>query len=73
MSIFFSFLIKAFTNFEKLIKFHWQAFAAYKNGENLEMLIETFCPKPIVSNVILAFLDHLKPKIFAVGQPWWTT
>ena len=22
---------------------------------------------------ILAFLDHLKPKIFFVGQPWWPT
>ena len=61
---FFSFLIKAFTNFEKLIRFHWQAFIAYKTGENLKTLIEIFCQKLIVSNVILAFLDHLKPKIF---------
>ena len=30
-------------------------------------------PKALVSNVILAFLDHLKPKIFFVGQPWWPT
>ena len=60
---FFSFLIKAFANFEKLIRFHWQAFIVYKNGENLKMLIEIFCQKLIVSNVILAFLDHLKPKI----------
>ena len=35
------------------------------------MLIEIFCQKLIVSNVILAFLDHLKPKIFFVGQLWW--
>ena len=28
------------------------------------MLIEKFCQKLIVSNVILAFLDHLKPKIY---------
>ena len=28
------------------------------------MLIEIFCPKLLVSNVILTFLDHLKPKIF---------
>ena len=67
---FFSFLIKAFANFEELIRFHWQAFIVYKNGENLKMLIEIFCQKLIVSNVILAFLDHLKPKIFFVGQPW---
>ena len=34
------------------------------------MLIEIFCQKRIVSNVILAFLDHLRPKIFFVLQPW---
>ena len=70
---FFSFLIKAFANFDKLIRFYWQAFIAYNNGENLKMLIEILCQKLIVSNVILAFLDHLKPKIFFVGQPWWPT
>ena len=37
------------------------------------MLIEIFCQKPIVSNFILAFLDHLKPKMFFVSQPWWPT
>ena len=42
---FFSFLIKAFASFEKLIRFHWQAFIVYKNGENLKMLIEIFCQK----------------------------
>ena len=68
---FFSFLIKALGNFEKLIRFHWQAFIIYKNGENLKMLREIFCQKLIVSNIILAFLDHLKPKIFFSGQPWW--
>ena len=73
ISVFFSFLIKAFANFEKLIIFHWQAFIVYKNGENLKMLIEIFCQKHIVSNVILAFLDHLKPKILLVGQPQWPT
>ena len=65
---FFSFLVKVFENFAKLIRFHWQAFIVYKNGENLKMLIEIFCQKSIVSNVILAFLDHLKPKIFFVGR-----
>ena len=73
LKCFFSFLIKAFANFEKLIKFHWQASIVYKNGKNLKMSIEIFCQKPIVSNVILAFLYHLKPKIFFVGQPWWPT
>ena len=43
----------------------------FPHGKNLKMLIEIFCQKLIVSNVILAFLDHLKPKIFFVGQPWW--
>ena len=65
---FLSFLIKAFANFEKLIRFHWQAFIVYKNGENLKMLIEIFYQKLIVSNLILAFLDHLKPKIFFFGR-----
>ena len=67
---FFSFLIKAFANFKKLIRFRWQDFIVYKNRKKLKMLIEIFCQKLIVSNVILAFLDHLKPKIFFVGQPW---
>ena len=31
------------------------------------MLIEIFCQKVIVSDIILAFLDHLKPKIFYYG------
>ena len=70
---FFSILIKALANFEKLIRFHWQAFIVHKNGENLKMLIETFWQKVIFSKVILAFLDHLKPKTFFVGQPWWWT
>ena len=73
ISIFFSFLIKVFANFEQLIRFHWQAFIVYKNGENLKILIEIFCPKFIVSNVILVFLNHPKPKIFFVGQLWWPT
>ena len=58
---FLSFLIKVFANFEKLIRFHWQAFIVYKNGESLKRLI------------ILAVLDHLKPKIFFAGQRWWST
>ena len=70
---FFSFLIKAFVNFEKLIRFHWLAFTVYQNGENLKMLIEIFCQEPIVSNVILAFLDYLEPENFFVGPPWWPT
>ena len=65
---FFSFLIKAFVNFEKLIIVHWKASIVYKNGENLKMLIEIFLRKRIVSNAILAFLGYLKPKIFFVGQ-----
>ena len=68
--LFFSFLIKVFANFEKLIIFYRQACIVYKickNRENLNILIEIFCPKLIVSNVILAFLDRLKPKIFNHG------
>ena len=33
------------------------------------MLKEIFGQKLIASNMALAFLDHLKPKIFFVGQP----
>ena len=65
---FFSFLIKAFANFEKLIRCHWLAFVVYKNGENSKMQTEIFCQKFIVSKIILAFLHHLKPKRFFVGQ-----
>ena len=54
-------------------RFHWQAFMVYKNGENLKILIEMFRQKRLVSDVILTFLDHLKPKIFFVGQPLWLT
>ena len=52
------------------IRFHWQAFIAYKNGENLRIMIKVFRQKLIVSNVNLVVLDHLKPKTFFVGQPW---
>ena len=51
-----------------MIRFHWQAFTVYKNGKSLKMLIGVFCQKLVFSNVILAFLDYLKPKIFFVGQ-----
>ena len=64
---FLSLPIRAFANFEKLIRFHWQAFIVYKYWENLKKLIEIFCQKLIVSNVIMAFLDHLEPNIFFVG------
>ena len=73
MSVFFSFAIKAFVSFEKLMRFHRQAFIVYKNGEILKILVEIFCQKLLVSNVILAFLDHLKPKISFLSQPWWPT
>ena len=60
---FFSFLIKTFAHFEKLIRFHWRGFIVYKNGENLEMLMEKFCQKLIVSNVILTFLGTVDKKL----------
>ena len=63
MSVSLSFLIKAFVNFENLIKFHLQAFIVFKNGEDLKILIEIFWQILIASKVIL---DHLKPKIFFV-------
>ena len=36
-------------------------------------MIEIFCQIFIVSNVISAFLDNLKPKFFFTGQLWWPT
>ena len=62
---FFSFLIKAFARFNKLIQFHRPAFILYKTGESFKILKEIFRQKLTVSNVILAFLDHLKPKTFS--------
>ena len=53
-----------------LIRLHQQVFIVYKKGENLKVLIEIFCQKNIVSNGILAFLDHLKPKIFFTVVSW---
>ena len=67
ISVFFSFFSRYF---EKLIRFHWQAYIVYKNRENLKILTEIFCQNFIVSNVISVFLEHLKPKIFFFSQPW---
>ena len=53
----------------KLIGFHHEAFVICKNGKNLKMLIEIIREKLVVANIILAFLDHLKPGIFFAGQP----
>ena len=44
-----------------------------KNGQNLKILVEIIRQKFIVSSFILAFLDHLKTRIFFVGQSWWLT
>ena len=49
------------------IRFHWQAFIVYENGKKLKILIEILRLKLIVSNVILAFSDHLKAEIFFGG------
>ena len=55
-----------FANFEKLIRFHPHAFIVYKNEENLKILIEMFCQKRIVSNVLLALLENfLRPRYSA--------
>ena len=35
--------------------------------------MEILCQKIIVSNIILAFLDDLKPKMFFFMKPWWST
>ena len=71
---FFSFFIKAFVDFQKLMRFHRQAFIRYKNGDNLKILKEVLRQKRYyISNVILAFLDHLKPKAFFFVQPGWPT
>ena len=41
--------------------------------EKLENTERNVSPTALVSNVISDFLDHLKPKIFFAGQPWWQT
>ena len=64
--------LKVFVKFRDLIIFPHQAFIICQNGQSLKMLIEVIRQK-IVSKVILAFLDDLKPRIFFVGQPWWPT
>ena len=51
------------------LRFHHQASLKCKNGQSLKLLIEIFRQKHIVSIVILAFLNHLKPRIFFIGQP----
>ena len=42
---FFSFLIKAFANFENLIKFNWQAFIVYKRWRKFENAGGSILPK----------------------------
>ena len=39
----------------------------WRKFENTERNVSS---KTEVSNVISAFLDHMKPKIFFVDQPW---
>ena len=63
-SVFFLFLYQSLYKFWKideisLASFHW---------ENLKILIEIFCQKLIVSNVILAFLVHLKAKFSSANH-----
>ena len=41
-----------------------------KNAKNSKILAEILRQKLLGFKVILAFLDHLKPKILFVGQPW---
>ena len=50
ISVFFSFLIKAFVNLK-----NWKDFIGkllYKNGESLKILIEIVCQKLLISNVM---------------------
>ena len=49
--------LKVFAKFRNLIRFHHKAFIICKNGQSLKVLTEVFRQK-VVSNVILAFLDH---------------
>ena len=60
------FFLFPYENFGKLIRFHWEALIVHKNEENLKMLIEIFYQKLFVSNVILAFLDRLKPTVLLI-------
>ena len=74
----FSFLIDGYISvfslsLSKLLQILKKISLLVKNGKNFKILIELFYQTLIVSNVVLAFLDHLKPKIFFVSQPWWPT
>ena len=62
---FSSFLLKAFVNFEILIRFHGQAFILHRNGENLKILKEIFCQKLLASIVIFVFSDIWNQKYFS--------
>ena len=56
---FYSFLINALVNFEKLIRFYRKKWRKFENTDR------NILPKPIISNVISAFSDLLKPNIFS--------
>ena len=59
-----------FLTIEKISSISSHCILKWRKSENTDSNI---LPKTLVSNVILTFLDHLKPKIFFVSQPWWLT
>ena len=67
----FLFPYQSVCKFWKTDKISLASFHCIQNGENLRTLIEMFRRKLTASKVILAFVDHLKPNNFFVGQPWW--
>ena len=65
---FFFFLIKAFANFEKLIRFYWQAFIVYKNGENFKTLIENFAKNLWFLTLFWPFQTIWNPKFSSLAN-----
>ena len=66
-------LIKAFIKSETFVGLDRQAFITCKNRENVKIRMQIFRQKLVDSNVILAFLDHLKPKTFFVSRACYRT
>ena len=65
---FFLFPYKSVCKILKIDKISSSAFIICENEQNLKTLIEIFCQNCIDLNVIFAFLDHLKLKIYSLAS-----
>ena len=67
---FFLFFYQSVCKFLKLYKILLASFHCVKKWRKFENTDRNILPK---TNVILTFLNNLKPKFFFVGQLWWPT